>query len=289
MNDKQKRYALIAGGGLVLLYLLYQWYQSKSSANQQSSGAGVTAPDTTGSDYAALAGQEQGDVAGLQSGITGLGGTVTGLGAQEQSDVTGLQSGLTGLGGTVTGLGAQEQADVSGLTGTIGDLTGQIQNLADLQTSMGQEIAGIGVGQVAVSPSAVASTIQTHQGGPFYNYYVKVTGHPPPAAVQTSNFLYQAWKGGVSATALQAKPTAHPSAPKQTQVAHPNGNHAAQTQVAHPNTTRATTAPAPKPAAKPAPKPAPKPPPPPPPPPKPAPKPKPPPPPPKPKASGKRK
>jgi cell division septation protein DedD len=113
------------------------------------------------------------------------------------------------------------------------------------------------MGQQKVSPASVS----THQGGAFYNYYVKVTGHAPPASVQTSNFIYQAWKSGVKATALQGGSAPHPSS-KNTQIAHPNSNHAPRTQVAHPNTPKAAPAkpkaPA-KPAAKAPPKPAPKP------------------------------
>ena len=237
LTDKQKRYAVIGAAGLVLLYLLYHYYAGNKASNQASTGT-TPAPDTSGSDYAALAGQEQGDVAALQGALN----TLTG---QEQSDVTGLNS-------TLGGLGSQEQSDVSGLTGLIGTLTGQLQNLGDQQAALGNQVASIAIGTQAVSPATVA----THAGGGFYNYYVKMTGHPPPATVQTSNFVYQAWKGGVKATALQASPSPHPSS-KNTQIQHPNGNHAPQTGVSHPNKPAATTAPT-RPAA-PAPKPPPKP------------------------------
>jgi hypothetical protein len=230
LTDKQKRYAVIGAAGLVLLYLLYHYYAQNKASNQASTtgSTGTAAPDTASSDYAALAGQEQGDVAGLQGALN----TLTG---QEQSDISGLNSTLAGLGG-------QEQSDISGLTGTVGGLAGQLQNLADLQSSLGNQVAGIAMGQQAVSPAAVG----THKGGAFYNYYVKVTGHPPPATVQTSNFVYQAWKGGVSATGLQAKPTPHPSS-KNTHIQHPNGNHAPKTGTSHPNKPAATTAPTAKP------------------------------------------
>ena len=108
LTDKQKRYAVIGAAGLVLLYLLYHYYAGNKASNQASTGT-TPAPDTSGSDYAALAGQEQGDVAALQGALN----TLTG---QEQSDVTGLNS-------TLGGLGSQEQSDVSGLTGLIGTLT----------------------------------------------------------------------------------------------------------------------------------------------------------------------
>jgi len=223
LTDKQKRYAVIGAAGLVLLYLLYHYYAGNKASNQASTGT-TPAPDTSGSDYAALAGQEQGDVAALQGALN----TLTG---QEQSDVTGLNS-------TLGGLGSQEQSDVSGLTGLIGTLTGQLQNLGDQQAALGNQVASIAIGTQAVSPATVA----THAGGGFYNYYVKVTGHPPPASVQTSNFIYQAWRSGVGASGLQATPHPHPSS-QNTHIQHPNGNHTPQTGVAHPNTPASHTAP----------------------------------------------
>ena len=228
MNDKQKRYALYGGAGLILLFLLYRWYSGNQASNTASTAAGTAAPDTSSSDYAALAGQEQGDVAGLQGGLN----TLTG---QEQSDITGLQS-------TLAGLGSQESSDITGLTGTVGGLTGQLQNLSDLQSSLGDQIASLASGEAALNRAQAAQNVTTQKGGAFYNYYVKVTGHPPPATVQTSNFLYQAWKGGVKATALQAGSGAHPSS-KNTHIQHPNGNHTAKTGVAHPNTKTSKTAP----------------------------------------------
>jgi len=230
VTAQQKRYALYGGAGLILLYLLYRWYSGNQSSNQAASGAGITAPDTSSSDYAALAGQEQGDVAALQGALN----TLTG---QESSDVSGLTSGMGALGN-------QESADISGLTSTIGTLTDRLQNLTDLNAGLQSQIAGLAMGQTPVSPSNVASSISTRKGGAFYRYYVTVTGKAPPASVQTSNFIYQAWKGGVKASAI-APAKAHPSAPRQTNVAHPNGNHKPQNHVAHPNTAAAKTAPAP--------------------------------------------
>jgi hypothetical protein len=238
VSEKQKKYMLIGGAGLILLYLLWRYYQGNQASNTAST-TGTAAP-TTASDYASLAGQEQADVAGLQSGIAGLQ-------SQEQSDVGGLQTGIAGLTG-------QETSDVSGLTSTVAGLTGQLQNMADLQSSMQDQIAGIAIGTQPVSPAAIS----THKGGPFYNYYVKVTGRPPPASVQTSNFLYQAWKTGVKATALQAKPSPHPSS-RNTHIAHPNGNHQQKAGTQHPNASSSRTAPAPKPKPPPAKPPAPKP------------------------------
>jgi hypothetical protein len=234
VTDKQKRYALIGGAGLLLLFLLYRYYSSRSGQSSSTAATGATAaPDTSGSDYATLAGQEQGDVAGLQS--------------QEQSDAAAAQTGLSALTG-------QEGIDFSGVSDQISGLTGQIQNLTDLQSSLSSRVAGIAIGTTPVSQAHIS----THKGGPFYNYYVRVTGKAPPASVATSNFIYEAWKSGVKATALAPKkPAKHPSS-NNTHVAHPNGNHEQKAGTTHPNHPAASTAPARKPTPPAPTKPAPK-------------------------------
>ena len=244
LDPKQKQVALILGAA-VLLYLVYRWYSSNQTA---SASTGAAAPDTSSGDYASLAGQEQSDMAAMQ-------GQNSQLYSQEQGDVAGLTS-------SIAGLGAQEQSDVSGLTGAISGYSDQFDQLTSGQAAIGGQIAALASGQQQLNRAQTAS-IQTHKNGPFYNYYVKVTGHKPPATVRTSNFVYEAWKSGVKATALQAKSKPHPSAPKNHQIAHPNPSHKQQT-----HTKPAKPKPAPKPAqkpsmsrpapAKPAPKPPPK-------------------------------
>lgn len=196
MNPKQKQIAMIAGGALVLI-LLYRWYTG--SRNQAATGTSTPATDTAASDYASLAGQEQGDVAALQG---------------QNADL------LT-----------QEQGDVSGLTTAIGDLAGVVSSINDSITGQQSQIASIAAGQTKID-RALTATIGTKKGGAFYKYYVKVTGHAPPARVSASNFVYQAWKSGVKATAL-AKPTAHPSS-KNTHIQHPNGGHQVMGHIARP-------------------------------------------------------
>jgi hypothetical protein len=150
------------------------------------------------------------------------------------------------------------------LTATFGGYTDQLQQIlaneqamTGAQSTIGDQITSLATGVAAVNRAQTAA-IQTHRGGPFYNYYVKVTGKRPPGSVLTSNFVYQAWKSGVKATALEGSKT-HPSA-KNNQVAHPNPTHQQKAAV-KPQTPKA----APRPAAKPAPAPvrraAPKPPP----------------------------
>lgn len=193
MNTKQKQIAMIAGGALVLI-LLYRWYQGRQTT--AATGTATPATDTAASDYASLAGQEQGDVATLQNQNAGV------L-AQETGDVAGLGAGLAALSAIVQNLAPPDLTPIEN----------QINALATGQAQMNRHLN---------------QSVATHPGGGFYKYYKMVTGHAPPAHVLTSNFIYQAWKGGVKATAL--KPAAkHPTTKPHHQVAHPNPTHKAQT------------------------------------------------------------
>lgn len=232
--SKNQKIAL-AVGAVILIYLVYRWQTSSGSS---ATGTGTTGTGTTGagsttdmtgtgaSDYASLAGQEQSDVAALQSQNQQLQ-------AQEQSDVAALQSSVTGASG-------QESSDVTGLQGTLSGINSQLSSLAQPAAQSQPDLSGI-QSQISAIASGVqkinrqqSATVTTHVGGPFYNYYKQVTGKAPPARVQASNFIYQAWKAGVRAAALKpAQPAAHPSAPAQTKVAHPNPTHTQQTNVSH--------------------------------------------------------
>lgn len=233
MNKQQKQIAIVAAGAIVL-YLVYRWYRGQSTA---ATGAGAASPDTASTDFAALSGQEQGDVAALQSqnssllsqeqgdistlqqALAGLSSDFSGQNAQiqsqEQSDVAALQ-------GSLSGLGAQEGSDVSGLTGALGSVTSTLEGLGNQYGNLQGQVAALGTG--TTRPNR-APTVTAHKGGAFYKYYVKVTGKRPPTSVQVSNFVYQAWKSGVSVTALQKKPPAHHAGTKNTSVAHPNPGH----------------------------------------------------------------
>ena len=226
MNEKQKKYALIAGAGLLALFLIYRYYSASKGNSTSAGGTGtVAAPDTSGSDYATMAGQEQGDVAALQS--------------QEQSDVAGLTSDVGAVQTGLSNLTGQEQTDLGGVTSQVSGLAGQIQSMADLQSTLQGQVASIAVGTRTVSPATVA----THKGGPFYNYYVRVTGKAPPRNISTGNFVYEAWKAGVSSAALAPKkPVKHPSS-NNTHIAHPNGNHQPTKGTTHPHQTKTKTAP----------------------------------------------
>lgn len=219
-KEQQKRIAIIAGIA-VALYLVYRYWQSRTASTAATS-TGVAAPDTAASDFASLAGQEQSDVAALQ-------GQNSDLLAQEQSDVAGLQ-------GLIGDQAAQEQSDVSNVTGQLAGFSAAINGLISNQTTLSHEVSTIALGVTKLDRNVIA-TVPTHQGGKFYAYYKKVTGHAPPARVQVNNAIYRSWKAGIKASALQKNPP-HKSAPKQTHVQHPNPNHKPQTQVTHPNPPR---------------------------------------------------
>jgi hypothetical protein len=135
MKKNQKQIVIVVGG-LVALYLLYRYYQ----ANNANAAAGAAAPNTSASDYAGLAGQEQSDVAGLQSQNAQLG-------TQEQSDVQALNTAL----GTeasqeqsdIAGVTSQEQSDVGGLAGVLQGLETQVASIPDYTKALNADAARI--------------------------------------------------------------------------------------------------------------------------------------------------
>jgi hypothetical protein len=248
LSKQDQQRILIVAGAAVALYLLYRYLQSRSAATTAATTG--TSPNTGASDFASLAGQEQGDVANLQ-------GQNAQLLAQEQSDVAQEQSDIAGLTGMIGAGGAQEQADVSGLTGQIAGFADAIGGLIDNQTTLSREVAAMSLGLTKLNRQNTA-TVKTHQGGKFFGYYKRVTGHAPPARVRVNSRIYEAWKLGIKASALREHPP-HPSAPRNHHVAHPNpAHHPKTTHNTHPN---APKKPAPKPPSRPPSKPPPRPPP----------------------------
>jgi hypothetical protein len=212
--DKNQQKIAIVAGGAIILYLIWRWYQGQQQNATAATGQSVPATDTAASDYASLAGQEQGDVATLQTQLSGLTG-------QEQSDVAALQG------------------DISGLTGNIDTLGQFIQGLGTLTQTQSSEIAGIATGQQTINRRLTA-TVQPKRGGGFYQYYVKVTGHAPPATVSTSNFIYEAWKAGVKAARLAPSSSSatgrgghHHAGAHNNHVSHPNSTHNQQSNTHH--------------------------------------------------------
>lgn len=203
-------------GGMIVVYLIYRWQMSSTGtstgqASSSDTGTGAattgTSADQSAADYASLAAQEQSDVAALQ-------GQNEQLAAQEQSDVSNLSSGmmaagssgvLSGGGGGIAGGGGITAT--SSPTGTT-DTQGNIPSLA--------------TGSQPVNRARPPRYVPVASGSPFARYYKRVTGKNPPARVLASNFIYQAFRAGIRAQALNPP---HPAAPQQTRVAHPNPNH----------------------------------------------------------------
>lgn len=142
MTDKQRMYAYL-GGGALLLFLIYRHFAGASA----SSAGGTIAPsaDTSGgAQYAGLAGQEQSDIAGLQ--------------AQEQSDVQTLMS-------TLGQNAATEQSDYQTVTGNEQASQTAIQGLI---TSLAGSVLGLGqsVAQLTAArnvPAAASGATQTNR------------------------------------------------------------------------------------------------------------------------------
>ena len=184
--SKQQRTILIVAAGAVAVYVLYRWYSSRSGGGGQ---AGAPAGGTAGADYAQLAGQEQADTAALAN--------------QEASDISNLGSEIAGINSGLAAAQGQEAADVAALTGEIAQAVTGPAGPAGPAGAQGAP----GTNAVAATHTGEhkATTITTHTGGPFYNYYVKVTGHPPPLHLtlmpgdmvfNTVNWVYENWKAG---------------------------------------------------------------------------------------------
>jgi hypothetical protein len=206
MSKKQKQIAYIAAAAIGA-WLLYSYIRGRQVSNQStSSGSSGTPVDTSASDFASLAGQEQGDVAALQNQNSQLFG-------QEQSDVAALR--------------AQEGQDVSTITGTLAGITASVDGFTSSLTGVTSDIAALATGEQQIN-RRMNSTVKVKKGGSFADYYKRVTGKTAPTTISPTSFIYEAYKAGVKAAALKP-PAAHPSAPKNTSVAHPNGNHTQQT------------------------------------------------------------
>lgn len=128
--SKNQKTAVYAGGALVLLYLVYRWYQNSAAAGAaQGSTTQSSIDPTAASNYASLAGQEQSDVASLQQQNSQL------L-AQEQSDVQTLS-------GQYSGLVSTEQGDIANVTGNENSLAATVSSLTTTLDSLASEVGGI--------------------------------------------------------------------------------------------------------------------------------------------------
>lgn len=141
---KHKTAVYAAGGGLAL-YLAYKWYENSNANNAQaaSTQTGASTPDTSSSDYAALAGQEQSDVAALQ--------------AQNQQLASSEQSDVQNLSGSLTQLTGQEFSDTQALTAAQQQNATTLNGLQSLLASLGNTVTGLTSTVSNISVPAVAS------------------------------------------------------------------------------------------------------------------------------------
>jgi uncharacterized protein with PIN domain len=231
MSKRQKQIAII-GGAAVALILVYKWWQNRHASNAANAGAATTSTDPNSSDYAALAGQEQGDTAALQQQYQQLM-------SQEQSDVAALQ--------------AQQQSAAADASRQIGDFMnfppGSLAQLrGQLETTPAPSVPSVATGTTPVNRTAAK---------PFKPIPPK---YAPIGSVWRGPSSPGAGWRGIGA-GWWAPPLPHPSAPKQTHIGHPNSDHTSKTQVSHPNQPKSgpkPPPPPPKPYTPPTPKPPPK-------------------------------
>lgn len=185
--DKRQKQILIVGGGAAVVFLAYRAYTNSGSVASNGQSAN---PDTSASDYASLAGQEQSDAAGLQSQNQELYTMLLQAEGQEQADVANqnqfnadASTALSALANTITGFGDALGTLTSQQAATAGLIT-DVQNRLN-QTAMG------------ITPPSKA----------------------PAAAGHTLTKGLTQKQAGQHLTAVQRPTTHHPA------VAHPNATH----------------------------------------------------------------
>lgn len=206
MNKKigpLKVWQLAALGAAVGLYMLYRFYTNRNS----------TAPASTGAT----------DTSGLIDPTTGLPFAQEGIASgSAASDTSGAMapSGLDALAQSLMDLqGINEELQAFGFPG-IAPATGSSAGSASGSSGASQVTSTTGGGG---GGATTQGHITTHKGGPFYKWYVKVTGHAPPATVSTSNPLYALWKAGAKANQV-VRPGGHKN-PGHTTTTHTGGGN----------------------------------------------------------------
>lgn len=183
---------LIAGGGFLVLLLLYRLYANNKQGTSSATGQSAN-PNTSASDYASLAGQEQGDVASLQNDQSQLYGLITGNAAAEQADIQNANEALLVS-------NANQNAVNQSLAGTLAGIATSITSLVN--------------GAVPQAGAVFAPNAGIPTPGIF--------SVPSVAAGATKVSPSQIQKGTAGKlTAVPRSPTDHPA------VAHPNPTHAA--------------------------------------------------------------
>jgi hypothetical protein len=146
----------------------FMWYRSRSSSGTPNNANQVDPNSPLGLTYA----QENADLA---SGIDPNTGQSF---ASEQSAADGSLQGSGGGGST------DNTNPIQTFTGEIGDLTTLLTVLDKFEHNVQKQFP---------RPPTAAKQIPTHKGGPFYNWYLKTFGKPPPKVITTDNPAYQTW------------------------------------------------------------------------------------------------
>lgn len=176
-------------------YFLYERYVSGGSASSTSSTTGILDPNAVDPNTGLTYGEEESAAenanAASAGGLGSGGGTV---------DTTPSESGLTATGET-----GNEIQDLTGfLTALQGAGFQYAPNGTGSDTNAGSSVTTPANPPTVAASSHTSNQIDTHPGGPFYNWYIQVFGKPPAATVKTNSTAYQLWKNGVKATVAKA-------------------------------------------------------------------------------------
>lgn len=155
---KQQKYIAYSGAGILALYLLYRWYQSRQSGAATATTSGGVDTSGLSSGLAGVSGQEQADIAALQG--------------QEQQDIASLQAAratdLASLQGGLSQASGQESADIASLNAQLASMMGSGNWAQNLQATVAQTAAQFAAQQTqlqqVLAGEAGLSRTLTNQG-----------------------------------------------------------------------------------------------------------------------------
>lgn len=217
--SRTQRYILIGGAGLIVLILLYRFYKG-SSGEAAPAEDGIVPDNAIGALGAQLAGQQQADMAAMSNQHNADIEALTGLVNEGLAGVIATESANTQ---TLTGAIADLSTNVGDLTGYYEGLSGAVREIDMDNDMLGERIADLATGVEAVERSQQGRFITPRAGGPFARYYRRITGKTPPARIRADNFIYQAWRQGIKASALRpARGTSNAAVRKNTHETRPH-------------------------------------------------------------------
>lgn len=170
-------------------YFLYERYASSSSSSSSPGTTGILDPNAVDPNTGLTYGQEEASALNDQAALSGSGGASVPSDSGAQSTVAPTDE----FGDFLNFIGEWNQfAQALGWTapGTVSSNT----------TAAAAASPAV---QTTSPPTSSASahtstTIDTHPGGPFYVWYTRVFGTPPPAHVPSNGAAYTLWKQGIS-------------------------------------------------------------------------------------------